>query len=85
MTELIHETSATGAQIQDIVDAVGPVLEQWPRSHVLIACISIAILLTYPDITPEQLKRGVKGASQWICMFLEAEDETGKIPKALLN
>ena len=85
MTELIHETSATGAQIQDIVDAVGPVLEQWPRSHVLIACISIAILLTYPDITPEQLKRGVKWASQWICMFLEAEDETGKIPKALLN
>ena len=85
MTELIHETSATGAQIQDIVDAVAPILEQWPRSHVLIACISIAILLTYPDITPEKLKQGVKGASQWICTFLGAEDSTGQIPKEKLN
>ena len=84
MTDQLHETSATGAEIQEIVDTVGPILEQWPRSHVLIACISIAILLTHPNITPEELQKGVKGTSQWICAFLGAEDSM-RIPKELLN
>ena len=84
--ELIQETKATGAEIDEILKAIEPGLMNRPRHHVLIACLSIAVLIMHPDISPEKLQEGVKGASQWICLFLSGMGEDGEvIPKERLN
>jgi hypothetical protein len=81
----VREISATGADVQMIVEQIEPILMGFPRHHVLIACITLAMLMQHPDISPTQLQEGVKGVSQWMALFLSTTGDDGVTPKELLN
>ena len=38
--------------------------------HVVMSAIGIAILIQDPNIEPDQLSKGIFGASEWIASFL---------------
>ena len=50
----------------------------------IIALIGLSLTLQYPDIEPEELQVGIKGASQWIAMYLDSIQEKD-LPKELVN
>lgn len=87
----IHEATATGEQIFDIVKTMEPALFGVPRAHGIIACLTIALTLMEPRLTPEELQAGVRGASEWICLFLSTcesmTEQTGEevTSKILMN
>ena len=77
--------SATGSQIQEIIEQIEPFLIDKPQHHVLIACLSVAILLMDPNISPEELQEGVKGASHYLVMFLSGMDDGVELSKEKIN
>lgn len=78
MTNLI-ESQATGTQIQHLVDRfVSSLPDQAPKSHVVIACLTLAIILMKDEVTSEQIQAGVKGMSEWACLFLSEDDNADK-------
>lgn len=81
---IMRPVGASGPEIQRIVEGMEPFLMQFSRDQVLIACLSIAILIQDPDIAVENLQAGVKGASEWMCLYLSSLGE-GTIPKEMLN
>jgi hypothetical protein len=84
----IGKSEATGEDIEKIISKLEPVLEKEPRTHVLMACLAIALIANDPDITTERLVTGVRDLSQWICLYLDdSSGATQFIPtdKAKLN
>ena len=69
MNEQIIYSKTTGKEIQDIVEAMEPVLEGKLSANVLMACLALAIIIQCPNLTPEQLSTGVRGASEWIALY----------------
>ena len=85
MTETMISTAhATGEEIFEIASRIEPALIGVPRGHAVISMLSIAITIMNPDISPEKLQEGVKGASEWICLFLADDPSQGQEP-VLLN
>jgi hypothetical protein len=85
---VITHATASVDEIFNIISALEPVLMEATtnRGHAIIACLSIAVSLQNPNVTPEQLHDAVDGASKWICLFLsEQELEGAGIPKEKLN
>lgn len=81
MTTLV-ETGATGHQIQDLVDRMVRALpDTAPRAHVTIACFSLVLMIMKDNITPDEIMTGVKGLSEYACLFLSGCGET----KATVN
>lgn len=60
---------ATAAQVSKLCERVFNVLEGENPNQVNIACLTIAMLIQVPEITPENLVEGVKGASEWIALY----------------
>ena len=83
-TSEVIVVSANGEDIFQIVQRLEHAMGEVPRAHAVIAALSIAVTMQKPDITEEKLQEAVKGASQWICMFLSMEESTG-LPKEQLN
>ncbi len=72
---------ATGAEISRIVDKFEATIDftQDNPIHVLMACLSIALMLAKPDLTARELQAGLNGVSGWISAFAlqrEAQDPT---------
>lgn len=67
---MITDAVATSETINGIVLQLEPLLMQFPREHVIIACLSIAIAAQKPDVTEDELIGAVEGASRWICLYL---------------
>lgn len=74
MKSFVSQAVATGEEIHKIVSAIEPILVNVDRAHIIIACLSIALTVSKPDITPEQLQAAVRDTSQYICMILEEVD-----------
>jgi len=70
MNEIIRQTHATGAEIEAIMDALEPVIVSVPRTHAMMALLSWSLILQNPDIETDALVEGVKGASQWIVLYV---------------
>ena len=81
MTTLI-ETGATGHQIQALVDRMVHALpDTAPRSHVAIACFTLVLMIMKDNITTEEIQTGVRGLSEWACLFLadSRNDDLAKV------
>lgn len=68
---LVHETTVDGSEIAPIIADIEDSLGGYPRDHVIIALVSMALIITYPEITPEQLQKAVRDVSHYICLALE--------------
>lgn len=70
MTGQITYTTASGSDIERIMDKIEDALEGEATSHIMISCLALALIYQYPNISVEQLEEGVRGASEWISMFI---------------
>ncbi len=78
----IIQASATGEQIARIVNNIQEAVSEESRTDILMACLSMAIILQEPDITPSNLVKGVKESSQFIALYLSS---LTPVPSSQLN
>ena len=77
---LIFRAEATGADIQKVLEAVQPVIADFPRTHVMMACLALALMVQDPELSIEELHDGVVGMSQWACLYLHRLEESKTQP-----
>lgn len=68
----IVETYASGAEVYKAVDLIEHAVAGEPITHVIMACFAIALGLQYPKITEDELFDGIRGLSQWACLYLSS-------------
>lgn len=61
-----EQATASGTEIAAIIDLMEPALADKPIGHVVMACLSLCLIAQYPEITPEDLVKGVNQSSLWI-------------------
>lgn len=74
MNQLYME-SVPGSEVEEVVGKIEEAVKGESIHTILMACLSIVIFLQHPDISNEKLRDGVKGASEWIAMFISGVDE----------
>lgn len=67
-------STAPGPVIGEIIDKLIPMLEEYPRSHVILAAYTLAILVQTTELTPEQLKETILAGSKAVADKLEEFD-----------
>lgn len=84
---VIQEATATGESISAIISEIEPILYQLKasRSQAVIALLALAITLQNPYISAEDVQEGVKGASEWICLFVSGKDTDAVAEPLVLN
>jgi hypothetical protein len=85
---VIVESAATGEEIEAIIaQRLVPAIADLDRSKVMLSLLTFFFVLMKPDLTPKELKDGVRGASQWICLFLSEQDvdDSKPVDKNKLN
>jgi hypothetical protein len=78
----IVESTASGSEIQAIVNRIEPILDGTPVPHAIISLLSIILMLSKPAITPDELQLGVQDISRYICFYLEG---TGEVAMKRMN
>ena len=84
-TSFVHETIVDGQTIAPIIAELEAAIGAHPRDHVIIALISMAVIVTYPEISPENLQRAVGDVSRHICLVLDAPVDANIDAKLLMN
>ena len=69
-----HKAQASAEDVQKIVQKIGPLLDGENLQHILLACLFIVFVIQNPDISRDDLAEGVKGASEWVAMFLDSKE-----------
>ncbi len=83
------EAHVTGEEITEIIDSIADKVEAVPRSHAIVALLTLTSVLMCPMISERDLHESVKGMSQWLCLFLDGKydesDDDGNIPPSSIN
>lgn len=72
----ITTTEVSGEDISKVLDAIMPIIEDFPRHHIIIACISLAITLQAPRMTAQTLYGAIQSTSRHICTLITEDEET---------
>lgn len=72
---MITEATASGSEVDAVVQKLEPLLFNEKRTTVIIALLSMVITLMEPRCTTEQLEDAVKNVSQYICLLFAGADE----------
>lgn len=67
-------STAPGVVIAEIVDRVLPLLEEYPRSHVILAAFTLAVLCQTTELTTDQLREVILAGSKAVADKLEEID-----------
>lgn len=73
-THFVTESHATGDEIFQLVKAIDPILVGHTKPQIIIACLSIALIEQEPELSVKELQDGIKGASEWMCVFLSTTE-----------
>lgn len=82
---IVQESYATGEEINEIISNIEPALYDVNRGHAIIALLSLSLILMNPMVSEEDLHRGVKETSQFMCLFLEGIEPHAPGEEKLLN
>lgn len=80
LQEIDGSIMVSGEEIQACLDAITPGLMGRPTIHGVIACLHVAIGLTYPDITPDELRDAVEANLEWIQDYPVPSTKLAKAP-----
>ena len=69
----IISTHPTGEELFQVWAAVEPVLEGFPVNVVIPALLAICFTAQDSEIDDDKLREGVKGAGQWIALYLSED------------
>ena len=78
--EVNEPIMVSGEDIQATIDAIAPGLTGRPAIHGIIACLHIAIGLTYPNITADTLRDMVESGMEWIQGYPTSEEALAHAP-----
>jgi hypothetical protein len=87
MSGTTRKDSISLGEIAEILDKIEPVLKDYPRGHIIIAGLTLAIINQDPLISQPDLHDIVLGVSQFICSALDLINlvPTEELPKEMLN
>lgn len=77
---IIASQQATGAEIHEITERIGEVLEGVPRAHAIIALLSLATFYQNPELSADELIEAVRQVSRYMAMVVTGVGEEGKRP-----
>lgn len=83
----VVETQAQSQDVEALADRLIPHLEGKERGLAAITLLTLVLSIMNPNITPEEIQTGVRGASEWLCLYLSSVEDA-KLPeheKRLLN
>lgn len=80
-------STAPGPVIGEMIDKILEVVEGYPRSHVILAAFTLAVLVQTTELTPEQLKEVILVGSKAVADKLEEIDLVSftDLPKEKVN
>lgn len=84
MNNDFFRAEADGAEIQEIMNEMRVLFQTRSIHSMLIACLTVAIIIEYPNITPEQIRDGVFETSQFMSLWVD-KLEHGPIPPEKMN
>ena len=64
----------SGPEVGEAVSLIGQILEDRDPMLVLSACLAMAVLISMPEASSEELDKGVMGASEWIALYADSLD-----------
>jgi hypothetical protein len=82
LPNVIQESYATGEEIHALCTRIEDSVTGAPLPHIIIACLSLAIVMMNPTITAEKLSDTVSDVSKYICLTLDSSVSTGNEPLA---
>lgn len=85
MSTSVVQTEASMDRVHQLVMKIEPALEGEEVQHILLASLVVAIAIQHDGITPTQLAKGVKGASEWIALYLDQVESEDSVRKEVLN
>lgn len=68
---MITTTTVSNDDVFKIVQKLEGLIAEEQPAHVIIACLSVALILQHPEINLDQLGEGVHGMSQWTALFID--------------
>lgn len=71
-SSLITNVKASGEEIYQLVNTIEMALEGASKAAAVIACISIALGIQYPEISAEDRVEGVHDISKYICLWIDS-------------
>ena len=77
MTKITHynaEQAISGDEFYAVVKELQPILSRVERRVAVSACLGSALTIQEPDLTLKEVYDGIRGASEWICLFLSTTD-----------
>lgn len=66
----VHKTTITGEELAPLICKLEQAASGENCDHVVIALLAMALVMVYPEITPEQLQKAVSDVSAYICMLV---------------
>lgn len=73
MSEIIY-TKTKWTDVQRIMNKVMNAVDGEDDSAVIMSCLGLAVSSQCQDYTLDQLKAGIKGASEWIALYASSID-----------
>lgn len=64
-----------GSKVKRLVTRIKAVCQGEDPELVLMACLSLILVIQHPDISVEDLQKGVMGTSEWVALFLQSLEE----------
>lgn len=77
---MISEVTVPGDEIVGIALDLEEALDGVPRNHAIIALLSVVVTILNPDLSVQEIQDGVRGASEWLCLFLEGRGGDEAVP-----
>jgi hypothetical protein len=75
LTEMIRYTTMTERELGTVSEMIGTAVIGMPENHIVMGCLSMILFLQYPDITKDEMVRGLKDVSEWITLYLSTLSE----------
>lgn len=73
MSEIIY-TKTKWSDVHRTMTRIMTAVDGEPDSTVVMACIALAVASQVENYTVEQLRDGIKGASEWIALYASSLD-----------
>lgn len=81
----VGQLEASGKEIMRVFRKIEAACMGESELYAMAACQMAVFIIQKPNINSEQLSDGVKGASEWVAMFLAGILDTKDVEKNKLN
>jgi hypothetical protein len=71
MTQPITYSKVPAQEVAKAVEAMEASVATVSDQVVMMACFALAIAIAFPDIENKDLADGIKGASEWLALFID--------------